>query len=89
MSHPRYIVSYTVSTSGPSSDVERAGWEHFRRAAPTGAWADALDTKVVAVGEGPAGEARPARISRSDFRVLDPRLGTLDLVQAPLHELSV
>ena len=67
MSYPRYMVFYTVNTSGLSSDVDRAGWEHFVERPRPGAWVDALDTKVVAEGEGPAGGggAGSRRFSRS------------------------
>ena len=37
------------------SDVDRAAWEHFVERPQFGAGRDALDTKVVAVGAGPAG----------------------------------
>ena len=73
MSHPRYRLLDTVITSG--SDVDRAvrGIKSFE-GAPPGVGRDAPRTKVVAEGEGPAGEAplpRPAgeaplpRFSRS------------------------
>ena len=61
MSHPRYMVFYTVSTSG-SSPTSTGPWEgNISSSGPNpGAWADALGTKVAAVGEGPSGRC-PAR----------------------------
>ena len=55
MSHPRYMVSDTVSTSGPARTSTRPRGEHVVERPRPGAWQDALDTKVVAEGEGPAG----------------------------------
>ena len=64
MSHPRYRLLDTVITSG--SDVDRAvrGIKSFE-GAPPGVGRDAPRTKVVAEGEGPAGEAPLPRLSRS------------------------
>ena len=55
--------------SGPDVDRNRMR-EHIVESTPFGAWRNALDSKVVAVGEGPAGEgpaggARLPRFSRS------------------------
>ena len=61
------MVSDTVSTSGLSQTSTGPQWEHFVERPRPGAWADALDTKVVAEGEGPAEGEEPAR---RDFRVL-------------------
>ena len=71
MSHPRYRLLDTVITSG--SDVDRAvrGIKSFE-GAPPGVGRDAPRTKVVAEGEGPAGEARRAKPPCRDFRVLCP-----------------
>ena len=76
VSHPRYMVLNTVSTSGPDPTSTGPGGNISSSGPQPGAWADALDTKVAAVGEGPADEARWQRFSRSVFRVL-LGLGTL------------
>ncbi|MCY4620583.1 MAG: hypothetical protein OXD34_01925 [bacterium] len=55
MSLPRYMVSDNQKHLRPISDVDRAAWEHFVERPQLGAGRDALDTKVVAVGAGPAG----------------------------------
>ena len=62
MSHPRCMVFDNRKHQRPIPDVDRAAWEHFVERPRPGAGADALDSKVAAVGVGPTGGARAPAI---------------------------
>ena len=66
VSHPLHTMpdNRKHRRSGPDVDRDRTR-EHIVEISPSRAWRNALDSKVVAVGEGPAGGARSPRFSRS------------------------
>ena len=66
VSHPRHTMPDNRKHRRSDPDVDRNRMrEHTVEITPFGAWRDALDSKVVAVGEGPADGARLPRFSRS------------------------
>ena len=66
LSQPRSIMLCNRKYQWSGSDVDRDhAREYIVEGTPSGAWRSALGSKVVAVGEGPAGGARLRRFSRS------------------------